>query len=210
MMAKSMEHWNGNQMVVIDTETTGLEAGWHEMIQVCMLPLDSNLNPRKDVNPFYILVKPDHPERADKKAMEVNQLTFAEIGQKGHDRIAAIDLFQKWVEKLGLPYTKYGNRKQIIPLGQNYAFDKGFIEHWLGVDMYVTNFYRQYRDTMIAANFLNDRAAFHAEAVPFPKQNLSYLATKFGLDTTGAHDALADCLMTAKVYQKMIAQGLLG
>ena len=53
-MGNSMQHWNGNQLCVVDVETTGLDLFWHEIIQLCILPLDSDINPRTDVSPFYI------------------------------------------------------------------------------------------------------------------------------------------------------------
>ena len=63
-MGTSMIHWNGHQLCAIDTETTGLDPNYNEIIQICILPLDSNIKPRKDVFPFYIEIVPDHPERA--------------------------------------------------------------------------------------------------------------------------------------------------
>jgi DNA polymerase III epsilon subunit-like protein len=209
-MAKSMQHWNGYQLCAIDTETTGLEPGWNEIVQLAIVPLDSQIKPRKDVLPLNMFIKPEHPERAYKEAMKVNKMTLAELAIKGFDSDKARDLLTEWVDKLDLPYTKHGNRKKIIPLGQNYGFDRGFISHWLGLDEYERMFHYHYRDTMIASHYLNDRSAFHAEPVPFPKSNLSYLAKTLSIDHSGAHDALADCLMSAEVYRQMISRGLLG
>ena len=131
-MATSMQHWNGDQLCAIDTETTGLIAGYHEVIQLCILPLDSNIKPRKDVMPFYIELIPDYPERASEEALRVNKINLSELALRGHDREKAKDLLDEWVDKLGLPCTKYQNRKRLIPLGQNYAFDRGHIAEWLG------------------------------------------------------------------------------
>lgn len=208
-MAKSMVHWNHHQMCVIDTETTGLDPHFHEMIQICILPLDSNFKPLRDkegngVMPFYINIKPEHPERISPEAMKVNQLSFTELARTGKDRLAAIDLFEKWVnDKLDLGVNKYGTPKKIMPLGQNYQFDKGFISRWLGDELYREYFHYHYRDTMIAANFLNDRAAFQAEKVPFSKTNLTWLAKELKVSYDRAHDALQDCLATAEVYRRL-------
>lgn len=209
-MALSMQHWNGDQMCVIDTETTGLEWDWHEIIQICILPLDSNLNVREDVNPFYVNIIPEHPERADSKAMRVNRLSFAKIAQNGFHPHVAKDMLEQWVQTLDLPYTKYGNRKRIIPLGQNYAFDLGFIRQWLGLECYEEMFHFNFRDTKRAALYLNDRAGMHVEKIPYPKTGLAWLAKTFKIEHKHAHDALADCLTTAKVYKKLISKGLLG
>jgi len=210
-MSNAMIHWNGNQLCVIDCETTGLDPSWHDLIQICILPLDSNIKPRKDgPMPFYIEMIPQHPERADPKAMEINRLDFAIIGQRGHDQEKAKDLLADWIKKLGLPSTKYGNLKKILPLGQNYSFDEGFIKAWLGFETYNEYFHYDYRDTKRVAAYLNDRAGMHAEKVPFPKTGLGSIAKRLNVPHEKAHDALADCQATAEIYRRFLQQGLLG
>lgn len=207
----SMIHWNGNPMCVIDTETTGLHAGWHDLIQICIMPLDSNLKVRRDVMPFYIEMVPDHPERADPKAMQINKLDFAIIGQRGHHPDKARDMLEEWIQKKLKPgRTKYGNPKKILPLGQNYPFDMGFIKAWLGNETYNDWFHYSYRDTKVVANYLNDHAGMHVEKVPFAKTSLGSMAKKLNVELDNAHDALADCKATAEIYRRMLQQGLLG
>ena len=208
-MGTSMIHWNGHQLCAIDTETTGLDPNYNEIIQICILPLDSNIKPRRDVFPFYIEIVPDHPERASLEAMEINRLDFAKIAQRGIDREKAKDLLGDWINKLGLPETRYGNSKKILPLGQNYAFDRSFMMAWLGNEQYREYFHYSYRDTKIAAAFVNDKAAMHAEKAPFSKTGLSWLAHKLNVVNERAHDALSDCVTTAEVYRKMCQSGLL-
>lgn len=203
---KCMQHLNGNLLCAIDCETTGLDPLYDEIIQICILPLDNNIEPIKSVMPFYIEIKPEHPERITKEAMSVNMLDLAKIMDRGHDRLKAAELLDQWIDRLGLPYTKYSTRKKLSPLGQNYQFDKAFISSWLGQKHYDELFDYHYRDTMIAANYLNDRAAFMAEPVPFSKVNLVWLAKKFCIEVDRAHDALQDCLTCAAVYKKMVLQ----
>ena len=205
-----MQHWNGNLLCAIDTETTGLLSGYHEIIQICILPLDSNIKPREDVTPFYIEIKPEHKERADPKAMKVNRLDFTTIARRGHDVEAAKGLLEKWIDGLGLPSTKFGTRKKLIPLGQNYGFDRAFITEWLGPELYDELFHHEYRDTKMSAAYLNDRAGMHAEKVPFNKLGLTWLAKVCNVPRGRAHDALADCVATAGVYRHILNQGLLG
>lgn len=208
-MSNSMEHWNGDQMCVVDIETTGLDPAWNEIIQIAIVPLDSNIKPRKDVLPFYIEIAPEHPERMAVEAMEVSKLRVAEIVLRGHDPEKAKDLLTEWVAKLKLPCTKYGTPKRILLLGHNISFDKAFILRWLGVDMFNEIFDSRIRDTMIAALYLNDRAGMHVNPVPFPKVNLAWMAKTFTIPHEQAHDALQDCLVTAEVYRKLICQGLI-
>lgn len=204
----AMQHWNNKLMCVMDTETTGLDPNFHEMVQICIIALDSNFDPMKGVVPFYINIKPEYPERVDPKAIEINKLDMAKIINTGFDRHKAIDMLRAWIEKLKIKCNKYGNVNKIMPLGQNYSFDKAFIQAWLGPDDYNELFDYHYRDTMHAALFMNDRAGMRAEKIQFPKVNLQYLATTLGISTPGqAHDAMADCLKTAEVYKRLCKAG---
>ena len=56
-MLTSIQHLNGNLLCSVDTETTGLRAGYHELIQLGVVPLDGDLKPclePKVVPPGYI------------------------------------------------------------------------------------------------------------------------------------------------------------
>jgi len=128
MPKNSMVHWNGNQLCAVDVETTGLDPFVHELVQICILPLDSNVQPRKDVFPFYIEIRPEFPERRDPEAMTVTKLNINKIMERGFDREKAKDLLIEWVDKLGLPLTKGGNyRCKVMPLWHNGKFDYCFI-----------------------------------------------------------------------------------
>src|SRR3989304_985946 len=58
-------HLNGNLLASIDLETTGLRAGYHEPIQIAVVPLNSDIRPLEGVRPFYTTIRPEHPERQD-------------------------------------------------------------------------------------------------------------------------------------------------
>ena len=209
MPKNSMVHWNGNQLCAIDVETTGLDPFVHEIVQICILPLDSNVVPRKDVIPFYIEIRPEFPERRDPEAMTVTKLDMNKIMERGHDREKAKDLLVEWSNKLGLPLTRGGNYKcKIMPLWHNGKFDYCFILGWLGVELYGELFHGLDRDTMHTTLYQNDKAAAHAEDVPFKKNKLSWVANALDIEDDPTHDALQDCLATAAVYRKLINQGL--
>jgi DNA polymerase III epsilon subunit-like protein len=208
-MQHQMQHWNGNQLCAIDIETTGTDPTYHEIIQIAIIALDGNIDPMKTVLPFYIDIAPENPERFERDAMRVNKMKLAQIALRGHDREKAADLLIQWVEKLNLPYTKWGTRKRIIPLGHNYAqFDSLFIKRWLGPDRYGEYFDPRCRDTMQSAIYMNDRADMHNEPIPYAKVNLQWLASRLRVETDRAHDALQDCLTTAKVYKALLKIGL--
>ena len=60
---------------------------------------------------------------------------------------------------------------------------------------------------MSTALFFNDLADHHVEQIPFPKVNLRFVATRLRLemDEGKFHDALYDCITTAKVYKRMLS-----
>lgn len=205
-----MQHLNGKMVCVIDTETTGLDPRYNEIWQICILPLDGALRPDKNYLPFYIMIKPDHPEYIDWNVpvFKRNKPKIMEAMERGHSSEIASGMLHQWVDKLNLPVTKFGTRCKIEPLGHNYSFDKAFIEQWLTVIDYQDLFDYHYRDTMIAALYLNDRAGMHAEKVPYSKVSLSWVCEALGVENPCAHDAVGDCLATAECYRKMCMKGL--
>ena len=194
-----MKHLNGHLLCAIDCETTGLKAGYHDIVQVCILPLNSQLKPDKKILPFYMDIAPKFPERAHPDAIRVNKLDMTQLINNGMEPYKAADLFEEWVEKLQLPF-----RKKIAPLGHNYTFDRSFLREWLGVETYEDFIDYHIRDTGVAALFCNDYCDFHNEKYPYPKFSLTYLASQLKIEHGGAHDALADCITTAEVYRRMM------
>jgi len=195
---------NGNVLCAIDVETTGTVAGYHELTQVCFLPLDDDLNPRKDVVPFDLLIKIEREERIDWDALRITKTNFMKHQQTAIDQYTAADLFDSWVEKLNLPLNK-----RISPLAHNWPFDRSFIMEWLqptGFGNYIDG---RYRDSMATANSINDTYDLLNEPIPFPKVNLAYLVSLLKLERHGAHTALGDCMDTAQVYRKLITKGYL-
>lgn len=209
-MAKMMVHCNGNMICAIDTETTGLDPRFHEIWQIAILPLDSNFDIYNQIPPFYILMKPECPEYINWEAdvMKKNQKHIVDAMKRGIDKEAAKDLLKKWIDRLDLPTTNWGTPKKIMPLGQNYAFDKGFIQQWLGMEQYEEWFDYHDRDTMVLANFLNDHAAFRGNPAPYAKVNLRWLCKKHSIDNAHAHDALSDCRATAELYKALCQQSI--
>lgn len=193
-----MINLNGYVMAALDLETTGHIDGYHDVIQVCVLPLDDNFDPREDVSPFYMNMKPNYPERAIPDAMRVNGLNLDELAL-APDIWQVADCFDDWFESLGL-----GMFRKLIAITQNGEFDIPFAKHWLGHTGYDKYFCRNGRDTMQTALYLNDQAAWKNRPIPFNRVGLKELCKHFGIRLEKHHDALADCLATAEVYRELL------
>lgn len=200
----SMQHLNGNLLCSVDIETTGLRAGWHDLIQIAIVPLNGDLAPM--LEPFYITILPENPKRISKRAMQVNKIKLSDVTL---DKWDGQGLLEDWYDKT----VKGNDFKKITMLGQNLNFDIPFIKEWMDYDMdkpEVSNadaFFdtRNIRDTKRVAEYLNDLAYFKGEPFPFAKTNLKYLCNIFGIDSEGAHDALVDAINTAQVYRRLMS-----
>lgn len=195
---------NGNVLCVIDVETTGLQPGFHEITQVCFLPLDDTLNPRRDVGPFDLNLHIDYEERIDWNALKLSKINFLKHQQEAIDKYDAADLFESWVEKLKLPPNK-----RISPLAHNWPFDRAFIFDWLQPTAFGAYIDGRFRDTMALAASINDIYDHKNEPIPFPKINLPYLCSMLKIPHEGAHTALNDCIVTAEVYKNLLKEGYL-
>jgi len=201
--ALSMVHWNGDQCVAFDIETTGLDPFYHEIVQIAAVPLTSNFEIRKDYPPFLADIAPENPERADPKALARSGLTLTELTNKGYDTFKAMELFVEWTDKLGLTYTKHGNRKRIIPLGHNIMFDLAFIRQWITPETYELIFSAFVRDTMLCALHISDCFGSKNEEPPYGRYGLNNLCAVTGVPYVRAHSAMGDACMAAAVYKEM-------
>jgi DNA polymerase III epsilon subunit-like protein len=196
----SLLNLNGNMMVAVDVETTGRVAGFHEIIQIAVVRLTSEIEPVPDINPFYMNIAPAHPERCEHGAQMVHGLDIEELMSNCPDAWKVADLFDEWFQNLNLPF-----QRSLMPLAHNWAFERGFLTNWLGIESFNQFFHPHPRDTMLFALSINDAATYHGLKTPFPYVSLGAVCKKYGIVNDNAHDALGDALAEAKLYKAMLA-----
>jgi oligoribonuclease (3'-5' exoribonuclease) len=189
----------GNIVCVIDTETTGLDPKLHEIVEICVLPLDADLTPYPGVTPFHTYLKPTRMQNINDAALKVNKTNIVQLIERGIDPFDAADLFDDWYMQLPLQPGK-----RIIPLGHNYAFDRSFIYEWVGEKSYNDYFHYHYMDSMLSAQFINNRADFRLEVRPFDKISLTQVAYNLNIKQVDSHTAIGDCMTTMQCYKAML------
>ncbi len=194
-------HLNGNMFCAVDCETTGLDAQKNSIIEICILPLNSDYSVNKSIMPFDVMMQPIEGKEIDLEALRVNKIDLAHVMLNCLDAYKVADLLVEWFDNLQLP-----EGKNIVPIAQNWPFDMSFITSWIGDKTYRLLFNRYYRDTYVLSGMLNDRADMLNKEIPFPKQGLSFIAGRFGIENPSPHRALGDAWTTAAVYKQMLTK----
>ncbi len=186
----------GDLLAAIDFETTGRLAGFHEPCQVAVVPLCAALRPISGVRPFVSLIRPEYPERREPEAMRVHGIPLDMLmDAPSQDDVA--DRLHSWAKRLA--------STRLVPLAHNWAFEAGFLAHWLGTDRVGQVFAPQARDAMLTALAINDRAAACGDRVPFRRVGLDALARHFKIKNQRPHDAYWDALVEAEVFRCLLS-----
>lgn len=199
----SLVHTNGNLIAAVDVETTGLNSQKHDIWEIGILPLDSNIKPSKTAKPLHLEIKPRFPENIDPDGLRKNRKRITHAVMYGIDYFDAAEIVENWFEKLQLPIGR-----KIMPLASNWPFDRDFVREFLGFLTFDHIFHGHYRDTQPSALFMNDMAAFRAETVPYPRVGLARISKRLNIPMENHHHALADCASSAEAYRRMLMEGL--
>ena len=110
-------HLNGCLMAAVDLETTGTRPGWHEIVQIAVVPLNSDFKVLEDVRPFYTHVKPKHPERESEAAKQKHKIPMSELLLHAPEADRVADWLYDWFMALRLPF-----KKCLVPLAEPTAW----------------------------------------------------------------------------------------
>ncbi len=168
-----------------------------ELIEIAVLPLDHMLKPHKELRLFDMRIAPE---------CDVDftycRLTRAEVSAaklRGLDASRIADIFESWFRSLDL-----NPGKRLIPIGHNLLPQLIELKLWLG-SLYSEIFADDYRDTLVATHFLNDREDVRGEAVSFSKQKLRWLCKLHGIEHLEyGGGCLTDCKAIAELYSHLL------
>ena len=177
--------------LVIDTETTGLSPNIHKTLTVGMLLVDVEHDFLEILNSNHIFIKQNNCA-VDPEAIEVNKINLEEHNKTAVEPKLACRQINNFIDKNELHETTL--------LGHNISFDKGFIRELFHQGNSIPKLNPVYIDTMHLWNRLKYRGI-----IPWSfNSKLGTLAQYFKINHTKSHDALADCHITAKVYQNLL------
>lgn len=176
--------------LVIDTETTGLSPQINKTLTVGLLLIDVEKDFLDILDSNHIFVKHNN-YNTSKEAMTINKIDLEKHGLRAVPPKKACSQINSFINKHIL--------HEIPLVGHNIAFDKGFLNALFDQGETSHKFNYRYEDTMWMWRNLQRK-----NIVPYGRSTLQHVATHFGIDYTKAHDALADCEITAKVYHKLL------
>lgn len=191
--------WHGNKPVGIDFETTGLQSGYHEIIQIGIPALTSDLRPDPDHAPFYEHIRPEYPERQSKEVAEIHGIDMEWLMDTAEPASVVAEWLTEWFRSLELP-----EGKRLVPIAHNWAFESAHLDAWLGAAHKETIFHYHARDTMSVCGYLKDRNVAHL-ADNDASLSLSPLCKYFGIENDRPHDALSDAYACAELYRQLTA-----
>jgi DNA polymerase III epsilon subunit-like protein len=176
------------KILVLDTETTGLNILKHEVIQIGFLNIElEDDNTYKILSKEQINIKPKRLELAEKRALEING--FSKKKWRGSKE------FQVHAEKIRqeIESAKY-------LLGQNLIFDLRFIKQEFENAGLKPPKFPKYIDTKnMAAPLLREGKLKSA--------SMDKMCEHFQIKFEGeAHTALTDCERTLSVWSKLVEQ----
>lgn len=196
---------NTRNIIIADCETTGLDSrpGGSEVIQLAATALNPHNLDFHHAGHFHVLIKPQRPEKAQAKALEIiGPEMWEKVNKEGLEPKVAWREFYNYVDSLN-PSRNFGTK----PLmgGWNINFDIGFMVR----DCHEYNLIGNDRQGMpnypwsFAFDIMMMSFALFENSHDVANWKLDTILAKLGMARdTKTHDALADVILTAKIAQR--------
>jgi DNA polymerase III epsilon subunit-like protein len=177
--------------LVIDCETSGLSHQLNKVLTVGLVSAEINKKKLKIIDTHHVKVKHDN-YNANPIALKINKINLKE-----HHKNAI--------------YPKFACRKINDFIKDNSLSNSPILGHNLGFDFrFLNSLSMQGKTTLKMSGSSIDTMAIWRSLkslghVPFYlRSSLREVSEFFKIDNSNAHDALGDCIITAKVYHKLL------
>ncbi len=170
-----------HDLAFIDIETTGLSVIEHEIIEIGGVITNYKLEIKEK---FELKIKPKNIENANKTALKINHYNEKDW-KEAYELKDALKIFSKKV-------------KDCIMVGQNIAFDSGFLEYNLEKNNIKNSLHYHRLDTISIA-----WTKFHDDK-NFEHFSLREMCKYFNIKNENPHSALSDASATYLLYKKLL------
>ncbi len=170
-----------HNLAFIDIETTGLNVLVHEIVEIgCVLTTSQY----EVIEEFDLKIKPERIEDAEPVSLKISGYNEKEW-QGAHTLSEAMKIFS-------------AKTKDFIMVGQNVAFDSGFLEHAFAKTKISNSMHYHKLDTISIA-----WAKLHREP-DLEHFSLREMCLRFGIKNDSPHRALSDARATFELYKKLM------
>lgn len=183
MKDKKTIDFRTRKLVFIDLETTGVDPEKHEIIEIAWILVDGQSF--EVLSEFVAKVKPEHPETANPKALEITGYSEEEWGNAGLLKEALGKIIQL--------------APQGMLVGWNIYFDWSFLEKGFKKFNFVSQFDYHMIDVMVIAY-----SKLHSKP-EIRELGLKKIATYFGIEFQ-EHHALEDIRATYQIFKKLMQE----
>lgn len=180
------------QYYVIDTETTGLKANYHEMTEIGIIRVTDRMQ-------VWRQIKCENPERANFDALAITKKSMADL-ENGHVRMDIVEECEKFFAEDGLTPA----HRCIV--AHNAPFDKKFLHALWGQcgKSFPANLWLC---TMALSRDFAKKQGLNAKGMPKQKVNLHAACDMIGIKKfSDAHNAKVDSRNTYLLYRNLVEE----
>ena len=171
-----------HNLAFIDIETTGINVLKHEIIEIGCVVTTPNF---ELIGELELKIKPEHIETADPVALKINHYD-EKLWASGHTLPEAMKMLAEI-------------SKDCIMVGQNVAFDSGFLEYAFAKTGILNSMHYHKLDTLSIS-----WAKLHKEP-DLEHFSLREMCLRFGIKNENPHSALSDARATLELYKRLMS-----